>query len=397
MNEFKLAKKLVDKNLKEIRNRVPTERNFDPEKVAEVEVNKFILNNREVDRVMVVLRSTGCSHYITGYGCSMCGHLNGTPDKPVTTNQYIKQWENLISGKSLDKKYRKNFDLNKYRILCLYNLGSLLNPKEISLKAVREIFSSLANFKGIKKVIIESRAEYINPDVLQNIKDVYPGIVEVGMGLESSDYTIRELCHHKNMPDLNVYKEAIKVLHKYNFKVLTYVNQKPVFLTEKEAIDDAVKTSLYAFKHGSDAVSIEPTSLQNHSLTDYLYNLGLYDVPWLWSVREVVKNIYKKLGENKVDLRLGGYFDEEVLSGSQGSSPGSVKNEIFPYKTSGNCSHCSNKVINDIRVFNKNQKLASLYKTKDCPYCYNLWKNLLKVKDSRAITTRIIDSLGNGN
>lgn len=397
MDDFEKAKLLIDKKLKSIRKQVPCGRNFDPEKVAEVEINKFILNNHEVDRIMVVLRSTGCSHYRTGYGCSMCAHLNGTLDKPVTTNQYVTQWENLISGKSLDKKYRKNFDLNKYKILCLYNLGSLLNPKEISFEAVRKIFSSLAGFKGIEKVIIESRAEYVTCEALQNIKEVYSGMVEVGMGLESSNKVIRELCHHKNMPDLAVFNKAIKTLHKFNFQALAYVNQKPIFLTEREAIKDAVETTLYAFKHGVDAVSIEPTSLQHYSLTDYLYNIGLYNVPWLWSVREVVKHVYKKMDKVKFDLRIGGYFDEEILSGSQGCSPGFTKNEIFPYQTSGNCSHCSRELIDSIKNFNKNQKLTTLYKTRSCPYCYDVWENLLKVRDSRQITTRIIDSLDNGN
>lgn len=397
MKNIKNVKTLVDKKLKKIRNEISSYRNFDPEKVTEIEVNKFILDNKEVDRIMVVLRATGCSYYKSGYGCSMCAHLNGTTNKPITAKQYIQQWNNVVSGESIDKQYKNGFDLNKYKIICLYNLGSLLNPKEVPVKAVKEIFRSISKLSGVKKIIIESRAEYVKPKILRIIRNEYSGVVEVGLGLESSNMIIRELCHHKNMPDLRVFNKAIKTLHKFNFKVLAYVNQKPVFLTEKEAIDDAIKTSIYAFKKGVDAVSIEPTSLQNHTLTDYLYNLGLYSVPWLWSVREVAKNIYERIGESKLDLRIGGYFDEEILSGSQGSAPGVERNEIFPYKTSGNCSHCSKKVIEDIKKFNKDQKLTTLYKTKGCKHCYSLWKSLINVKDSRSIMTRITDLLENEN
>lgn len=394
--EYKKALGLVSRSLKNIRILVPS-RKFDHNKVAEVEVNKFIFEGEVVDRIMVVLRATGCTHYKSKHGCSMCAHYDGTTDRSVTAQEYIAQWNNVVSGESIEEKYRQDFDINKFPILCLYNLGSFLSKKEVPYKAVKEIFSSISKLQGIKKTIIESRAEYVTPEVLSIIRDVHSGTVEVGIGLESSNKTIRELCHHKNMPDLQVFEKSIDTLHKYGFKALAYVNQKPVFLTEKEAIDDAIKTALYAYKVGVDAVSIEPTSLQNHSLTDHLHNLGLYRVPWLWSVTEVVKGIYNKVGNAKIDLRLGGYFDEEVLSGSQGVAAGVDRNEIFPYETSGNCRYCNLRYINAIKEFNKTLDLNVLLEQEECPYCYHVWQDAITIKDSRSITKRIIDTLGNSN
>lgn len=385
------AKEIVENKVKVLRNKTPNVK-FPHDKLAEIEVNKFYFNGKTVDRIMIVLRANGCEHYKEDGGCSMCSHFNGTDRSAnITTEEYIKQWETVITGSALENNNKK-FDLNDYPVVCVYNLGSLLNEKEISLEAVRYIFKSLNTFNGIKKVIIESRAEYVTEDIIKIIRDVYSGIVEVGIGVESTNKIIREICHHKGLEDLKIVINAIEILHKYNFKALGYINFKPIFLTEKEAIDDATSTAIDCFKMGFDAVSIEPTSLQDYSLANYLYQLGQYRVPWLWSIREVVDRIYKKSEEKSLDIRLGGYFDEEVLSGSQGVGY-EKRNEIFPHMTSLNCDKCSEEFIKCIKKFNMTYDINELYKIKECDKCYNIWKGVMNIKDSRNIVQRVKDIL----
>lgn len=354
------VKNIVENKIKALRDKTPN-KHFEHTKLAEIEINKFFFEGKTVNRVMVVLRANGCEHYKKNGGCSMCSHFNGTDrNANITTEEYIEQWESVLSGKNFDNDNIK-FNINDYPVVCVYNLGSLLNKNEISMEAVRYIFQSLNKQKGVKKVIIESRAEYITEETVSNIRDVYTnGILEVGIGIESTNTTIREICHHKELEDLEIAKEAIKILHKYNCKALAYINFKPIFLTEKEAIEDAIKTALDCFNMGFDAISIEPTSLQDYSLANYLYQLGQYRVPWLWSIRDVVQGIYNNIDTRYLDIRLGGYFDEEVLSGSQGVGY-EEKNEIFPHMTSLNCDICSNKFIDNIKKFNMTYKLEELY------------------------------------
>jgi archaeosine synthase beta-subunit len=382
---------LVESRLAELRADVPR-RFFDPAKPAEIEINKFWFDGRTIDRIMVVLRSTGCEHYKDKKGCSMCAHYDGTTENPVKAVEYMQQWKSVVSGKALER-HAGDFDINDYPVLCLYNLGSFLNPNEIPPSAARGMFKSIGSLKGIEKTIIESRAEYVIRESLENIRAVNNGLIEVGMGLESSDFTIRELCHHKNLPELSVFEEAIDLLHEYGFKALAYINLKPVFLTERESVEDAVSTSLYALRHGIDAISIEPTSLQNHSLTDLLSNIGLYRVPWLWSVRQVVEGIYREAPDSRLDIRLGGYFDEEILSGSQGASPGVERNELFPHTTSGNCSKCTPRMVEAIKEFNRTYDPQVLYREPPCDECYPVWEASMAVRDSRSIPQRIIDTL----
>lgn len=390
---FKRASSLVEEKIKDIRSNTPN-LPFEKTKLAEVEINKFFYEGKTVDRVMIVLRSNGCQHYKTNGGCSMCAHLNGAPLKEkITHKNYVEQWNSVLDG-SFVEKTDKEFNLNDYPVVCVYNLGSLLNPEEISVKTVQYIFSTLNKYKGVKKVIIESRAEYVTEDILSAIHKVYDGGVEVGIGVESTNYLIRELCHHKAIENTQIISDAVALLHKYNMKALAYVNFKPIFLTESEAIEDAIKTSVDCFKDFNfDAVSVEPTSLQENSLANYLYDLGLYRVPWLWSLRDIIHGIYDRMHVSKLDIRLGGYFDEEVLSGSQGTGF-AQRNEIFPHMTSSNCSYCTNEFVEAIKQFNMTYDVKDLDVVKPCKHCYKLWQDTKKVKDSRSIYTRIDDILG---
>ncbi len=392
MSKYQEALNLVENKIKLLRQEVPLKK-FNKNKLAELEINKFYYEGRAVDRIMVVLRANGCEHYKKNGGCSMCSHFNGTmPNSRISDANYITQWNSVLDGSCLDIP-QKDFSLDKFPVVCIYNLGSLLNENEISTKAIRYIFSSLNAFKNVKKVIIESRAEYVNENILSIIKKCYTGLVEVGIGIESTNTTIRQLCHHKGLQRMHEVKRAINLLHKFDYKALAYVNFKPCFLTEREAIDDAIKTSNDCFNLGFDAVSIEPTSLQENSLAHFLSTIGQYRVPWLWSLQEIVKGTYENSNSSKLDIRLGGYFDEEVLSGSQGEGF-SGKNEIFPTETSSNCKYCSLDFISHIKKFNASYKLEDLCGIKKCKKCYKHWEASCKITDSRSIYQRIFDILG---
>ena len=131
---------------------------------------------------------------------------------------------------------------------------------------------------------------------------------------------------------------------------------------------------------------------QENSLANHMYNLGLYRVPWLWSLRDIIHGIYENVKYEKIDIRLGGYFDEQVLSGSQGVGF-SGRNEIFPHMTSSNCNHCTNKFVEAIKRFNMTYNVRDLDDIEECPHCYNLWLDSKRIRDSRSIIQRIMDVL----
>ena len=109
-------------------------------------------------------------------------------------------------------------------------------------------------------------------------------------------------------------------------------------------------------------------------------------------MREIIHGIYDRKNVKKLDIRIGGYFDEQVLSGSQGEGFAG-RNEIFPHETSSNCSACTSEFVEHIKRFNMTYDVKELDDIEECPHCYNIWKDCFKVEDSREITKRVIDIL----
>jgi len=70
--------------------------------------------------------------------------------------------------------------------------------------------------------------------------------------------------------------------------VKTYLLVKPPFLTEAEAIEDAVRSGHDA-DPVSDTISFNPVNIQSRTIVDRLFHRGEYRPPWLWSVVEVLQ------------------------------------------------------------------------------------------------------------
>lgn len=186
------AGNMIESKIRSLRNECP-KKIFDKGRPAEVEVNKFFFNGEIVDRIMIVLRSNGCEHYKKTGGCAMCSHSNGAVFyEMVAEEDYKKQWNSILDTSCLEKPI-ENFSLDNFSIVCVYNLGSFLNENEISLNAIQYIFASLNKFRNVKKVIIESRPEYITRKSLNIIKNTFDGLLEVGIGVESTNRVVREL------------------------------------------------------------------------------------------------------------------------------------------------------------------------------------------------------------
>ncbi|RKX76096.1 MAG: hypothetical protein DRP87_12810 [Spirochaetes bacterium] len=59
-------------------------------------------------------------------------------------------------------------------------------------------------------------------------------------------------------------EEAVNLIEEYGFQSLAYILIKPPFLSEQEAIEEAIDTVKIAFELGFDAVSIEPLSVHEY-------------------------------------------------------------------------------------------------------------------------------------
>ena len=290
---------------------------------------KDVLNGKVVDVYVIILRTRGCSWAITS-GCTMCGYFNDSMFTAVSEEDLRSQFEKAMQNYKGEK------------IVKLFTSGSFLDPHEIPVPVRHEILSTLT--EQVEKITVESRPEYISEKSLVDIqKIVSPKEFEIGIGLETSNDLVREKAINKGFT-FHDYKKAATLLKKHQTNVKTYVLMKPPFLTEKESLDDCIRTTKDIAPY-TDLVSLNPTNVQRHTVVEYLWKRNQYRPPWLWSIVEFLQQ-----SKNITDA----FVKCDVVSG--GSMRGAH-----------NCGICDRKVLNAIENFSLSQKQDALNNlTCDC-------------------------------
>jgi radical SAM enzyme (TIGR01210 family) len=111
-------------------------------------------------------------------------------------------------------------------------------------------------------LVLETRPEFVTEEKVREIKRLIPDKhIELGVGLEIKDDFYRRICINKGF-SLQRYNSAANIITKY-LNLRTYVLLKPLFLTEKEAIEQAIETIEYAFASGTTTVSLEACKRSN--------------------------------------------------------------------------------------------------------------------------------------
>ncbi|WP_457550372.1 archaeosine biosynthesis radical SAM protein RaSEA [Archaeoglobus sp.] len=290
-------------------------------------IEKERLYGEVVDCLTVILRTRGCSWN----RCLMCGYKKDTD--PRVTNRSLK--------KQLEKALKKG----NAKILKIFTSGSFFELD----KEFRDFVYYKVSRMGFEKLIVESRPEFVYR-VEEDLEKIEFEL-EVGIGLETSNDFVREHCINKGFT-FEDFKEASKFLKSKGFRVKVYLLLRPPFLSEREAIEDAIK-SIEDVKDLADVVSLNPTNVQSGTYLEGLWRWGIYRPPWLWSVVEVLKN-----------------SNLEIVSDPVGA--GSLRG---PH----NCGKCDKAVARAIREFSLYQDL-SVFENLSCR-CLKLWKKVLELEN----------------
>ena len=340
---------LISEAQKIIHAQIP-EGNGVTDKVAAVEtgIREEIFNGDNYKRAVVYLMSNGCEWALkSAHGCMMCGHIakQTRMDDTISVGDYLKQFE--------DEFEKIDFKMNP--ILNLYNNGSFINDNEIPREARIGMLKKINQNPYIKMLVLETRPEFVTEEKVREIKRLIPDKhIELGVGLEMKNDFLRGICINKGF-SLKRFDSAARIITKHlNLRV--YVLLKPLFLTEKEGIENAVETIEYAFESGATTVSLEACTIQDFTLMKYCYERGLYTPPWLWSIIDVVKKV-KTPG--KLIVGLFKFFP----------SPSAVPN---------NCDRCNETVMERIQEYNRTLD-SRTFDGLVCE-CKKEWKELLKEK-----------------
>ncbi|MEM0136180.1 MAG: archaeosine biosynthesis radical SAM protein RaSEA [Thermoplasmatales archaeon] len=230
--------------------------------------NEYFNGKTIVERVLI-LRTRGCS-WSYHSGCSMCGYWDDTNPEIG-----IRELENQVNV------FLKEFPRGE--VIKIFTSGSFFDPIEIDATLQFKIIEMI--LQSYEYLIVESRPEYIRK-VAEKLKK-YGGRVQVAIGLESTDPTVLKNSVNKNY-DFEDFKEAASLLRENGISVRTYLLLKPPFMTEKEAIEDCIKSARDLSPY-SDFISINPMNIQRGTLVEKLYKEGNYRPPWLWSVVTVIQ------------------------------------------------------------------------------------------------------------
>lgn len=290
----------------------------------------------------------------------MCGFWNETTRgrEVVTAEAFVNQFKDALD----------RFDLQRYQILGLYNAGSFLQEKEIPFAAVEEIFHlATEHLPKLRRVTIESRVEYINKQKLRSLQNILGSDIQlaVGMGFDSEKEIVRNLIISKGVSKEG-FERAVEVTRRLGVRSVVYLLLKPPFLTEREAIEDAVKSTLYVSSVGPTEIHYETVTVETDTLVDQLYTSGLYRPMWLWSIIEILKRVRSFAMPYMTPLR----YIAQALDGPH------------------NCPVCTEIVTE--RIYNRycmDWDLAH-FADLDCP-CRAEWSEVVRKEPSLSLEERV--------
>lgn len=278
--------------------------------------------SEEKYRLTMGFRNLGCAYWRVNpdkIGCLHCGYGSAAIQRGnPTKHQLLKQFEKAVNY-AMGRHF--NFDVIEF-----LNDGSFFNYKEEFPESFPlALFKRLGEFTYVKRILIESRPEYITKDKIQGLitqlRDDQK--LEIGIGLETPDDFIREACINKGY-DTNEFEEDVKLISAFRdcCGIIVYTLVKSAFLTEKEAIEDVVETIKYlseiSKKYKIEIVpKLEPAVIARGTILDILhfdvapdreerYNLLSY-----WSVVEIIASAHL-LGLS-TNIRIGAREDMDII------------------------------------------------------------------------------------
>jgi archaeosine synthase beta-subunit len=228
-----------------------------------------LLGGEPVASLTMILRTVGCRWN----RCTMCGYAS--VGAPATAKDLIAQFERAIQRSSPEVREVK-----------IYTSGSFLDPQELPVSARDAILCRLEEL-GIKRLVIESRPEYITPE---NVEVCLSHLeTEFAIGLETSNDLVRDNLIHKGF-SFQDFVTASKIVHERGGRIKAYLLLKPPQLSEGEALRDAIASARAARSH-ADILSLNLCNIQRNTYVERLWERGEYWPPWLWSALEVLKSV----------------------------------------------------------------------------------------------------------
>jgi len=283
-----------------------------------------------VKRWTLMLPAAGCEYHQRTGGCVMCGFYQANKKYSFGRLYPPLVFKILYKLAYLETRRRRPEEL------FLYNGGSFFNHREIPKNFSDYLFQAVGKHPSLKRIMIESRVEYITPERLNRAKQLLAGkTLMVGIGLESKDDHVRNHLIGKGLA-LKHFEKTVAVLKESKVGVLAYVFLKPLGLSEEEAAADAWETIKYCHSLGIDEVELSCAFIQEGTKMAAAYERGEFSPPTLWTIVEIIR----KTASKGLTISIGNFGDEPPpIAIPRNDCPDNCSPEIYrlidDYRTTG--------------------------------------------------------------
>lgn len=329
-----------------------------PQELSATWSHEDLLYSGEGQAIFMILPTPGCAWALAeSGGCSMCSYISESTSQPISAQTLIEIFNELLG----------RYEIKETTAVKIFTSGSFLNPIEFPPEARTEILKTLNGLEKVTEVIVESRPEYVNKEVIMECCSLIPDkIFEISMGLETSDDYTREFKINKGFTQKD-FEKAVNIIKEqkkdYNIKSKAYILIKPILTSEKDAIEEAVQTAVYAEEKGVDRVSFCPSTIHKGTVMEELWRKGSYQPPRIWSVLEVLNRV-------RESVKIPSIMDTSGFGTRRG-----------PY----NCKNCNSNLKKIIMRSNLDQSTIKDFK---CD-CKGQWEAETKFGDINRSPSRI--------
>ena len=271
------------------------------------------------DRFFGEVKSTLTAIFLSG-GCSwnrcrMCGYKNDRDCSPKP--ELIEHMKAQVSWLG------DNFKPEEYELGKIFTSGSVFDPNEVPL----EVLDTFGTFFRGKPLVAESRCEYVTEEALERLlstlDDGQEHPLTVAIGLETTNDAIREKSIDKGNT-FEDFKKAADIAHKAGASIKAYLMMKPLFLTEREAMEDMQK-SIAEVTPYADMISMNLCTVQGKTELEQYWQRGSFRPPYLWSAVKVLLDAEVfvscdpvgggfKRGPHNGDKQVEGCLDKEIVA-----------------------------------------------------------------------------------
>jgi hypothetical protein len=259
-------------------------------------------------------------------------------------------------------------------VIKIFTSGSFFDEREIKSGTRKEIMERLNADRRVRKVIVESRPEFVTHKNISPCMDILESPLdrftegeserslgtrpkfEVSIGVETSDDLIRDRCINKGF-SFTDFIAAAEIARECGSGVKAYLLLKPPFLSEHDAIEDTIRSVEEVSEHVS-TISVNPCCVQRATKVHELWKNDEYRPPWLWSVVEVLKRAKEVVRDTII-------MSDPVAAGMK--------------RGPHNCGKCDSAVRNAIRRFSLTQD-NRVFDDLGCD-CKEIWGKVLDLED----------------